>query len=262
MNAKRIAHKIHQMAAQYEAEQAQIKAEQEALERARQLGKRRAVTDEAISNLLGAGDTAKYLGDYVTANLCFALVLQALSEVGSTHYALVLEDAGMAYYDLLGVRDRESDAYLCIPWPLLNLAHKKFANPNDSVYYCHCDMSCYPSRFTGCKNRVEWFADTEKLASQFGVAVERKEKEIHDRTHWDCSEAEAVHFAKLLQEHIGYSVVMLTHAGIKIGSAPQWLVEVASHNGEETPLRKPAFDALLQIMESFKNTARYHSMNY
>lgn len=251
MKAKGIAHKIHQIAAERAAEIAAANAKATAIEAAKKLGARREVTDEAILNLLILGDYAKYLNNYQTANLCMALILQTLSEVGSTKFEMVIEDSGLPYFDLLGVQHANHTDYLCIPWPLLTLNNTTFANARDDVHLCHCDFSCYPDRYTGCKDRIEWFADVDKLANAFGVSCSKTYKELHHRTPL-LTDAAAANALKQVHADLGHTISMLVQAGIKVGSAPQWLVETATHQGESNPLRKPVFDLLLKIMADFK----------
>lgn len=250
MNAKGIANKIHQIAAERAAEIAAANAKAAAIEAAKKLAARREITEEAILNLLILGDYAKYLNNYQTANLCMALILQTLAEVGSDKFEMVLEDSGLPYFDLLGVRHSNHTEYLCIPWPLLTLNNATFANARDDVHMCHCDFSCYPSRFTGCKARVEWFADVDKLADAF-VACSKVDKELHHRTPL-LTDAAAANALKQVHADLGHTISMLVQAGIKVGSAPQWLVEIATHQGDSNPLRKPVFDLLLKIMADFK----------
>jgi len=252
MKATQIATKIRQITNAERQEREAAAAKQAALEAAMIREARQNITDKALYGLIAVADMAKYLGEYLIANLCMGLVLQTLSEVGSKAFELVLEDTDYSYYDLLAVRtvDRELPRYLCIPWPLLAMESTKFATTDDSAYLCHCDMSCYESRYTGCKQRLQWKADPAKLMVAFGVACHTVEKEVHNRKQFDYEGDVLADQIKRLHDHMGYFINELVSAKIKVGSAPQWLVETNSN--DEEPLRKPAFDLLVKIMADFK----------
>ncbi len=78
---------------------------------------------EWIVALFNLADQAKNVSEYKVANLCFALIFDAILDCRDDH-ALVIEwesdDYTETYYDIAVVRLEKKNLSLCIPGPLLN----------------------------------------------------------------------------------------------------------------------------------------------
>ena len=250
MKTNQIVAKIDQTTAVQRHAEAAERAKVAAILRAQ----RQELSDAAISDLIQLGNRAKDVGFYLLANLCFALSLQALRQLGSAKYHLVLEEADYSYYSLLAISNTEETQYLCIPWPLLELDSPEFATSEKVIDGSYCVITCADPLCTGCLTDAvtEWTPSADKLARAFNVRCEATEKGYHNRQGVSADEAVLVELQARLIPLLGGFVQGLLQAKVLVGNAVQWLAESSRHNGQDQAIRKPAFDLLVAELD------RYH----